>query len=416
MNEHQVAMVMNACRSRRLLRRASDSCISHFQLMRIALERARTAREAIGIMGSLVERYGLLDIGPFPSGKNIGVIDPTEAWWFNAPGGHQWAAKRVPDNAVSVNANRFWLEDVDGQGEDNFLCSPQLVTFAIEQGWHDPASGRPFSFVSAYGDNDGDGLPGSHRVYSTLREWRVMSLVAGCEFPVPVQGVEWPGPHIVVPAHRLSLAEVFAILRDHYAGTPFDTTRPENGGGEYGCPHPPFEVPTPYPRPIDMFNTQISYVARARSVLDEPVGGSVWFAFHSPSTGCYVPFYPAMDRLPPQYGTGDARTGAFWRFFALGALIRHQWRALQPLVREAFDALEHEWIGAEVRVDAEAISLLDPENGTGLPALLSAVCTEAAQQALQTCEELTLLTRANLARLLMQETLDEPTETLGLGR
>jgi hypothetical protein len=55
MNEYQVAMVFNACRSRRFLKAPEDSCISHFQLMRIALARARTAREAIEVMGGLVE-------------------------------------------------------------------------------------------------------------------------------------------------------------------------------------------------------------------------------------------------------------------------------------------------------------------------------------------------------------------------
>ena len=107
-----------------------------------------------------------------------------------------------------------------------------------------------------------------------------------------------------------------SILRDHYVGTPFDTTLPENGGGECGCPHPPFKIPTPYPRPIDMFNTQLSYIAQSRGNLPHTIGGVVWFAFHSPSTGCYVPFYAAGTRLPAAYATGEQEKGAaFWRFF-----------------------------------------------------------------------------------------------------
>ena len=131
MNEHQVAMVFNACRSRRLLKAPSDSCISHFQLMRIALARARTAREAIEVMGGLVEKYGLVDIGPFPSGKNIGVTDPNEAWWVQLPGGHQWVAQRVPDDAFSVNANRFRVGAVDLSDKRNYMGSSHLISCAI---------------------------------------------------------------------------------------------------------------------------------------------------------------------------------------------------------------------------------------------------------------------------------------------
>ncbi|MEN6370272.1 MAG: C69 family dipeptidase [Thermotogota bacterium] len=411
MNEHHVAMVMNACRSRRLLRRAAESYISHFQLMRIALERARSARDAVAIMGALVEEHGLLDVGPFPSGKNIGVIDLAEAWWFNAPGGHEWIAQRVPDDAVSVNANRFWLSGEGNPEGGEYLSSPGLIPYAVQQGWYDQASKRPFSFCTAYGDRDGDGVPSSHRVYSTLREWRVMSLAGGHALPEPTQGVEWAGPHFVVPRHKLSLLEVLAILRDHYEGTPFDTTRPENGGGVYGCPHPPFAVPTPYPRPIDMFNTQLSYVAQARGALQAPAPDVVWFSFHSPSTGCYVPLFPAADALPEGYDTGDPHKGAFWKFFSLGALARHGWSLLYPAIREAYDALEREWIDALPDLTERVAAFQRHDDEGGLRNLLARTSGEAAARALATCETLTLSARAQLAELLMQETLDEPAST-----
>lgn len=408
MNEHQVGMVLNACRSRRLLRRAPDSSISHFQLMRIALERARTARGAIELMGSLVEDYGLLDVGPFPSGKNVGVIDPHEAWWFNAPGGHEWVAQRVPDGAVSVNANRFWLGGVGDDAPQESLHSRDLIRFAVTQGWYDPASREPFSFSRAYGDHDGDDVPSSRRVYSTLREWRAMSLVSGSSLPVPIQGTEWMGPHYTFPPRKVSILDVFALLRDHYEGTPFDTTRPENGGGLYGCPHPPFVVPTPYPRPIDMFNTQVSYVAQARDAAQGQLPGVLWFCFHSPSTGCYVPLFPAMGELPHGYETGDAGSGAFWRFFSLSAAVRLNWGALHPVVRETYDTLEREWIAAQPSLDQRAMGLRGSGDEREVHTLLSSASCAAAARALETCHELTLATRVRLAELLMQETLDEP--------
>jgi dipeptidase len=412
MNEHQVAMVFNACRSRRLLSSPDDSCISHFQLMRIALSRARTAREAIEVMGSLVEKYGLVDIGPFPSGKNIGVTDPKEAWWVQLPGGHQWVAKRVPDDAFSVNANRFWVETVDLLDQRNFVASSQLISYAVHQGWYDLTQGKPFDFAEVYGDNDHDAVPSAMRIYSTLREWRALSLASERELPVPEQGKPWNVSHIVVPPRKLSLKDVMLILRDHYAGTPFDTTLPENGGGECGCPHPPFKVPTPYPRPIDMFNTQSSYIAQSRQNLPHTIGGVVWFSFHSPSTGCYVPFYASGQRLPPAYATGEPEKGAaFWRFFVLGNLVNQRWCDLYHRVRDTYDGLEQNWLGRQSSIEREALGLLQ-EDETLARRVLTDYSECCAREALSGCQDLTYATQARLAEHTMRETLDEPIRNL----
>jgi len=412
MNEHGVGIVVNACRSRRLLNRDSKSCLSHFQLLRIALERARTAWEAILLMGSLVEQHGLLDIGPFPSGKNIGVFDPKEAWWFEAPGGHEWAAARVPDNAVSFNANRFWLGELNLDDAENVMASSGVVTFAIEQGWYDPKCGRAFDFTETYGDKDPGDVPSSQRVYSTLREWRIASLVTGETNPAPEQGVDWDGPHVVVPRNKLALADVYRIMRDHYEGTLYDTHRPENGGSKAGCPHPPFMIPTPYPRPIDMFNTQMSYVAQAREVAPKVSRGTVWYALHSPSTGCYVPFYPSAPRLHPVYANGSRKDGAFWRQFTLNILVRQSWNELAPRIRATYDRLEKMWIAEIPDVDRQVQSL-SAEGEEAASQFLDEVSVNAAETALRACSDLVHASRNSLAEQMMQETLDEPLENLG---
>ncbi len=412
MNEHGVGIVMNACRSRRLLNRDSNSCLSHFQLLQIALERSRTAKEAILLMGSLVEQHGLLDIGPFPSGKNIGVIDPKDAWWFEVPGGHEWAATRVPDNAVSFNANRFWLGQLNLDDAENVMTSARLVNFAIEQGWYDQKNGLAFDFTEAYGDKDRGDVPSSQRIYSTLREWRIASLVTGEAYPVPEQGMDWAGPHIVVPRNKLALADVYRIMRDHYEGTPYDTHKPENGGSKTGSPHPPFIIPTPYPRPIDMFNTQMSYVAQAREVTSKVARGTIWYALHSPSTGCYVPFYPSAPRLHPAYANGRQKDGAFWRQFMLNILVRQNWNELAPRIRETYDRLEATWIAEIPEVDCQ-VKHLSTEREEAASQFLAAVSVNAAKRELRACSDLIHASRNLLANQMMQETLDEPFETLG---
>jgi dipeptidase len=411
MNEHQVAMVLNACRSRTILNPSSDSSISHFQLMRIALSRARTAREAIEVMGGLVEEYGMVDIGPFHSAKNIGVTDPNEAWWLQLPGGHQWLAQRVPDDAFSVNANRFWIGEVDIANHRDTMVSSDLISFAIKHGWYDPKTGRSFNFTEAYGDNDGDVVPSSRRIYSTLREWRALSWVTGQEMPVPEQGRPWNYPHMVVPMRKLSLHDVMCILRDHYEGTPYDTTLPVNGGDVFGCPHPPFKIPTPYPRPIDMFNTQLSYIAQSRANLPDAVGGVVWLTFHSPSTGCFVPFYAAGTRLPEAYATGEQEKGsAFWRFFALGNMINQRWCDLYDDVSACYNKLEKTWIEQQSGIEKDALKLFHKDEALARR-FLTDYSEQLSHEALIACQKLTYSVQARLAELTMVETLDEPIVT-----
>ena len=173
-----------------------------------------------------------------------------------------------------------------------------------------------------------------------------------------------------------------SILRDHYAGTPFDTTLPENGGGEYGCPHPPFKIPTPYPRPIDMFNTQSSYIAQSRANLPHTIGGVVWFAFHSPSTGCYVPFYAAGTRLATAYATGEPeKEAAFWRFFTLGNMVNQRWRDLYNRVRDTYDRLEQNWMERQFSIEKEALGLLQKDESLART-FLTGYSESSAQEAL----------------------------------
>ncbi len=403
LNEYGVGIVLNACRGRRSLNHDPDSAISHFQLLQLALERAKTAREAILVMGFLVEQHGFLDVGPFPTGKNIGVIDSEEAWWFDVPGGRQWVAVRVPDNAVSGNANRFWLGEIDPGDDKNVMASRELISFAIERGWHTASRGGPFDFTEAYGDKDWGDLPSSRRIYSTLREWRIACIASGEAYSPPAQGAEWEGPHVVIPRVKLGLEAVYRIMRDHYEGTVYDTRRPENGGDGRGCPHPPLLIPTPYPRPIDMFNTQMSYVVQSRSVNGRPCA-ELWFAVHSPSTGCYVPFSPLASGLHPAYATGAQGESAFWRQFDLNLLIRHDWGRLAPRVRDVYDRLERSWI--EHTGSTEIVPLSGRAPAEDLPGRITDHREHAAQEALEACERLTQSIRAELAERMMAETLD----------
>jgi dipeptidase len=137
-NEMGVAMGESTSSARRELREARGM-IDCWTIQDIALERAKTAREAVRIMGDLVEEYGW-----YGSGEIINVTDGNEVWICEFYGRDLWIALRMPDDCVYVGANTFRIRDVDFEDTENVMHSPNLISYAVEQGWYDPNSGEPF--------------------------------------------------------------------------------------------------------------------------------------------------------------------------------------------------------------------------------------------------------------------------------
>ena len=172
------------------------------EFTRLALARAATAREAVNVIGGLVETYGLgLD-----SGTMVGVADSQEGWWIEIAYGGQWAAERVPDDGMAIRANTFRIGEMDLDDTDNFLASPDLVAFATDKGWY---THGPFVFSEVYGDPSA-----LNASWNTHREDRLGSQLA-----------------LVMPA--VTPADLMALWRDHYEGTPLD----ETDGYTLGTPH-----------------------------------------------------------------------------------------------------------------------------------------------------------------------------------
>jgi dipeptidase len=143
-NEHQVAVVNNASYRREMPDPLpKDGRIIWTEFTKFALERAKTAEEAVQVIGSLASKYKL----GADSGTMFGVTDPNDAWWVEVTLDGQWVAQRVKDDAVSVRANIFRIGQVDFNSPD-FKYSDDLVSYARERGWYDPKS--PFDFTKVY--------------------------------------------------------------------------------------------------------------------------------------------------------------------------------------------------------------------------------------------------------------------------
>lgn len=329
MNDMQVAIGESTIGCQKRMENPTPSAKFDITMLTlIAMERAKTAREAIKIMGELAEKYGY---GFTDTGEMLAVADPKEAWIFeimpvgplwtpqSGKPGAVWCAQRVPDDHVSVCPNESRIGEIDLKNSDYFLASPNVIQFAIDQKLYDPASGKPFNWKRAYSPNDVSAVSsnGSH-----VRLWRFFDLVA----PSKKFSPETPNmdlPFSVKPDKKLSVYDVMTMTRDKCEGTIFDPARGLQGG--------PFANPNFLPygftlegkrynisRVIGVNRAEYVTVTQSRGWLPNPVGGIVWIAFGAQDTSCYMPFYVGVTEIPRSFEIGDhwvfSRDSARWAF------------------------------------------------------------------------------------------------------
>lgn len=120
-------------------------------LSRIAMERASTAREAVEILGDLIDEHGYSTYG----GNSHMFADEDEGWIFIEYSGGEglWAAERLGADEVRVSypgyIQEFPTEAVGGDDPD-YLGSDNLVSFAEEQGWYDAEADEVFDLQEVY--------------------------------------------------------------------------------------------------------------------------------------------------------------------------------------------------------------------------------------------------------------------------
>ena len=125
--------------------------LNYSDLSRIVMERARSAREAVEIVGELVNKHGYATYG----GNSHMFADREEGWVLIEFAGGQglWVAQRLGPDDIRVSRPGY-IGDVpaDYMKHPDFRGSPNLISFAVEKGWYDPKSGQPFNANKAYGD------------------------------------------------------------------------------------------------------------------------------------------------------------------------------------------------------------------------------------------------------------------------
>jgi dipeptidase len=366
MNEHQLAIGETTFDGLKELENP-QGLLEYWDLMDIALQRARTAREAITVMTNLVEQYGYRS-----TGESISIADTSEAWILEiiGPGpngkGAEWVAMRVPDGLISCHANKARIGEFPLNDPKNCLYSENVVSFAVSKGYYEPKAGKPFRFCDIYCPP----LPRDYR-YADARVWSIFRRAAPSQdFPVNVhRGVKGANPYPlwIKPDKKLSVQDVFGLMRDHYEGTPFDMTKGIDAG-PFGSPDRsrPMtwvvdSVEYGWERSISTPQTAYSFVSQSRAKLPDPIGGVFWYGLDNTYTCCYVPLYCGINAVPHSYTVGTLSKfsweSAWWVFNFVANWANLKYSYMVPEIQKVQAELEGECLGLQPVIEKTAIEL-----------------------------------------------------------
>jgi|TARA_B110000208_G_scaffold119461_1_gene146050 dipeptidase len=284
-------------------------------LSRIAMERAKTSKQAVHIMGTLAEKYGFYGAGSFEgSAESLMVVDPTEGWIFqilpdDTGASAIWAAARVPDDHVGIVANMFTIRGLDVDDTKNFAFSASVHTIAQKKGWWKPDDG-PLDFTAIYSDGEY-----AHKFYSGRRMWGGYGMLApSVKLPDNYTDLRFDTvyPTFVKPDKKVTVADLLAVHRTFYEGTKYDMTKGV-AAGPFGNPdrfktQGITKIKGAWERSIGLFRTTQAHVLQARSWLPKGQGGVVWYGPHAAHGSCFVPLTVGMTELPISHTTADPRT------------------------------------------------------------------------------------------------------------
>jgi dipeptidase len=370
MNEHQLAIGETTFGGRNELRNP-EGLLHYFLMMELALQRAKTAREAIKVMAELVEEYGYGS-----SGESFSIADPKEAWIMEmigpGPGGKgaHWVALRVPDGYICAHANMSRIGEFPIDDPNNCIYSPDVTSFAEEKGYYDKKSGKPFSFRYAFDPPKPSSLRTcAARVWSMFRRC-APSLNLSPDFQRGVEGTK-PYPLWIKPDKKLALQDVMQVMRDHYEGTPFDMTKGVDAGpfgSPLRCRGLTWEVDgTKYSweRPISTQQTAFSFISQSRDWLPDPIGGVYWYGLDDTYTSCYVPLYCCIDSLPKSFTVGDIQKftwdSAWWVFNFVANFANLRYKDMVQDILKVQTVLEGQLLELQPVIEKTATELLDKD-------------------------------------------------------
>lgn len=354
----------------------SDSGLIDCQrLCQLMLERCSTARQAIKMAGELLAKYGWID-----GGEALTIADKNEVWHLEIVGpgkgklGAVWAAQRVPDDHISVNANASTIREIDLKNKDYFMASDNVFSVAEENGWYDKKQ-ETFRFAYAY-------APESRAMLACRRrEWRVFDLVAP-SLKLDPNAENYP--FSVKPDTLITMEKMVSLFQDYYEGTEYDmrktlTVTDKEGKTVISPLANPFMKSDELKfhkinggwhwrgeRSIAVHFTVYATIIQCRNFLPDEVGGLCWFALDNVASSVYVPFYASISDLPQTYKTdgrvtGFSRDAAWWAFNRLGTLAAKRWGDMRKVIDKTWKPLQNQFFTQQPEIEKQALELL--QNG-----------------------------------------------------
>jgi dipeptidase len=364
LNEHGLAIGETTIGGRRELIN-NEGMFMIEELERVALERCKTAREAIKLIGELVKQYGYGDYG-----ECITIADGKEVWHFEIMGagplekGAVWAAVRIPDDHVGISANIPRIAEIDLKNPDRYMASDNVFQLAQDMGWWDPQSGKPFKFWEAYN---------GRKPFSTREFFVLGKLAPSLKLTMDMDEL----PFSVKPEKKLSVRDVLAIYRDPYEGTDLDMTKnlmiprpqPRQKPGQTPtiAPDTPSMMLSPIAsawmprdiislvnglkpgtvqpsRTIPISGCAYATVLQVRGWLPPAVGAICWFSFDNPAMSARVPIFAGTTELPPGYEICAQHRfrmdSAAWAFRRANRLATMRWGTTRKTIEETIAEFE----------------------------------------------------------------------------
>jgi len=384
MNEFQVAIAETTYGGRKELGSQSGAIMDYGSLIYIALQRSKTAREAIKVIAELMEEYGY-----YSSGESFSIADKNEVWIMELIGkgegekGAVWVALKIPDGYVSAHANQARIQtfplangktsitskDMNKLFNKDVECiyAHDVISFAKSKGWFD-GKDKDFSFSDIYAPVDFGGARFCEmRVWAFFRQIhddmdKYVDYVSGHNLSNRM-------PLWIKPNRKLSEHDIMNFMRDYLAGTPFDMSK-DIGAEPYGLPYRwrPLtwkvdDVEYCNERATATQQTAFSFVSQSRSWLPDEIGGIIWFGVDDAGSTVYAPFYSSMTSIPHHYSLNSGAmmrfdwNSAFWIFNMVTNFAYSRYNIIHPDIHDKQQTLEKKFIAYTPAVDQAALTL-----------------------------------------------------------
>ena len=382
MNTHQLLIAETTYGGRPELE-DPKGIMDYGSLIYVALERARTAREAIDVIVDLANTYGY-----YSSGESFSIADKNEVWVMDLIGkgpdnkGIVWVARRVPDGYICAHANQARISTFPLDDPQNCLYAPDVITFAREKGYFS-GEDKDFSFCDAYAPLDFSGMRACE-----ARAWAAFNILCDGKFTfMDENGQEVTRnaydyikyamgydktkrfPLFVKPSRKLSVKDVADVMRDHYEGTPMDMTVDIGAGGNalpyrwrpMGFEHDGKKYINE--RAIATQQTGFWFVGQVRKDYPDQIGAVNWFGCDDAATSYLTPIYVSTYDVPECFRVGNGNmityspTSAFWMTNRVANACYKAYNIMFPTVDAEIDAWEAEMMEAVAKADKEALAL-----------------------------------------------------------